>query len=756
MYIKKLHIDSFGGIRGLTLELDRGLNIIEGKNESGKSSVAMFIKFIFYGLSGRGLDGAVSERRRYVNWETGSAAGYLILCRDDVTYRISRELYVSESAEKAGEAVRERVSIVNEETGEKMFKGEVPGMALLSMPEQMFYNSFFVRQLSDASIDGEGMSEAIENILYSGDEEVSTRRALDKLDKARKALLHKNGNGGKIYDLRREKATLEAELHDAREKNAEIIDLESVVADSTELIEKRLRHAKELEEIVDCREKLEKQKRLNDMESLEAEQHRLKLLLESYTPKEEIEAACEEIRNVSLQRSTAELNLRNVKMRIAALDKSLPPLMTDEEKAELRFDVTQARRAASKKKSSFVFSIILFILTVVCASAALLLWRIDFNLAVIAAGATAVMLILAVSLLCVSVSSLKKLNRLLDKWRASEPDNLEAIVNDKIETTDRMRSDTSEFGTLAKESIQLENEREEIVSRLRILAGRFTEEVPDTDTMTESALAAAAATLKEIAAYTRDYDTVSGKLSMFGFMSPEAREKIKNDAEAALATEAGKKANSLSPAEYDKVYRDKGFFASTAEAQRRRHSELEKKLGALTAVAKSPAELAVKIAETDDQLAKMSADYKGLVLAIESITKAGENLRASLLPRIVAEAGALLGAYTAGKYTGIGVDRNFNMSYSPEGYTRESDFMSAGTRDAAYLSLRSALMKVLFPKDAPMAIYDESFARIDEERLERLLSILVSAGDEGIQSLVFTCRSLEGHIAGESVPVIKI
>ena len=178
MQIKKIHIDSFGGVRDLDIELGKGLNIIEGKNESGKSSVAMFIKFIFYGLSGRGTDGRMSEKSRYVNWETGSAAGYMILKKGDITYKISRELYVSD------DATRERVNVTNEETGEKLLKGEVPGVALLGMPEQMFYNSVFVRQLSDASIDGSGMSEAIENILYSGDEEVSCRRALDKLEKA--------------------------------------------------------------------------------------------------------------------------------------------------------------------------------------------------------------------------------------------------------------------------------------------------------------------------------------------------------------------------------------------------------------------------------------------------------------------------------------------------------------------------------------------------------------------------------------------
>ncbi|MGN1082941.1 MAG: ATP-binding protein, partial [Candidatus Avispirillum sp.] len=52
MYIKKIHIDSFGPLRDKELELCDGLNIIEGENESGKSTVAMFIKFMLYGLSG--------------------------------------------------------------------------------------------------------------------------------------------------------------------------------------------------------------------------------------------------------------------------------------------------------------------------------------------------------------------------------------------------------------------------------------------------------------------------------------------------------------------------------------------------------------------------------------------------------------------------------------------------------------------------------------------------------------------------------
>ncbi|MBR4070980.1 MAG: AAA family ATPase, partial [Clostridia bacterium] len=497
MYIKTIHIDSFGGVRGTTLELSKGLNIIEGGNESGKSSVAMFIKFIFYGLSGRGVDGAMSERRRYVNWETGSAAGYIILVKGDVTYRISRELYVSD------DAARERVSIINEETGEKMFKGEVPGMALLRMPEQMFYNSVFVRQLSDASIDGTGMSEAIENILYSGDEEVSTRRAVERLEKTRKVLLHKNGNGGRIYDIRREKARLEAELKEAMVKNAEIMDIESAVADSNELIASRERNAAHLDEIVSSYDKLRKLDALTELEKLESEQNKLKAMLEGYRTVEEIERDCDELRGFAAKRREAEMKLRSVRVNINTLDKTLPPPISEEEKERDRMDVAIARAALAKKKSCFGFSLALYILAVFCGAGAAFLFSIDKSLAMIAGGAAAVMLVVATILLGVSISSLKRHNSILDKWNAMSADEVEFMGQEKIRVSEMLRSEDSEYGKLHRDEIAYNNEREAFILCQREAAAKFVDEAPDTDTMTENALAAAAATVREINIFTR-------------------------------------------------------------------------------------------------------------------------------------------------------------------------------------------------------------------------------------------------------------
>ena len=49
MTFNKIYIGAFGSLKDFTLELDRGLNVIFGENENGKSTIMAFIKMMFYG-----------------------------------------------------------------------------------------------------------------------------------------------------------------------------------------------------------------------------------------------------------------------------------------------------------------------------------------------------------------------------------------------------------------------------------------------------------------------------------------------------------------------------------------------------------------------------------------------------------------------------------------------------------------------------------------------------------------------------------
>ena len=50
--IEKIEIASFGKLKNASLSASSGINILSAPNESGKSTLAAFIKFVFYGFAG--------------------------------------------------------------------------------------------------------------------------------------------------------------------------------------------------------------------------------------------------------------------------------------------------------------------------------------------------------------------------------------------------------------------------------------------------------------------------------------------------------------------------------------------------------------------------------------------------------------------------------------------------------------------------------------------------------------------------------
>ena len=79
MKILVIEIAEFAGLKNKILELGEGMNIIEGLNESGKSTILAFIKFVLYGFSRRNSGEELGERERYVSWTGRRAAGSLIV-----------------------------------------------------------------------------------------------------------------------------------------------------------------------------------------------------------------------------------------------------------------------------------------------------------------------------------------------------------------------------------------------------------------------------------------------------------------------------------------------------------------------------------------------------------------------------------------------------------------------------------------------------------------------------------------------------
>ena len=109
MHILSLSVREFGGLKDLSVTLGDDLNLIEGSNESGKSTLLAFIRFLFYGLRPRSAGEELSDADRAYSWKSGTASGGMTLSFGGSVYRIERHEHLG-NPEK-------HLLIVNETTG---------------------------------------------------------------------------------------------------------------------------------------------------------------------------------------------------------------------------------------------------------------------------------------------------------------------------------------------------------------------------------------------------------------------------------------------------------------------------------------------------------------------------------------------------------------------------------------------------------------------------------------------------------------
>ena len=92
MRLLNCQIENFGKLHELSLNFQDGLNVFLRENGFGKSTLAAFIRVMFYGLSGeRKAQDSDNERKKYRPWQGGSFGGSLCFALDDgKSYRITR------------------------------------------------------------------------------------------------------------------------------------------------------------------------------------------------------------------------------------------------------------------------------------------------------------------------------------------------------------------------------------------------------------------------------------------------------------------------------------------------------------------------------------------------------------------------------------------------------------------------------------------------------------------------------------------
>ncbi len=707
MFIEKIHIDTFGKLSDFDLELSPGMNIIEGANESGKSTLAAFIKFILYGMNSR-------EREAMASWRTGGAAGSLTVCVDSHRYRIERTMVGS----------REAVQLIDGENNMPMrgkLDGTTPGEMFLGVDAEMFASTAFVSQLGGMSAGGAKVSEGIENILFSADESVNTQRALAKLDAARAALLHKNEKGGRLYELDDECAKLEVRLADALRVHEDILSREAQLADSKGKLEASSAKASELGgkiqqfEINALLELFERRR------SIKARTEALSAKLESTTAQEL--AVLSKMDSYEKKHALLKKELEDVTSRLAEQQQATVDSELDEYISLGGREVLEAKLESSRVKAKAYVAVGIAALFFGLAELALglrpMLMGGDAHTALCAVGA--VLTALAVTLFMLSFSARKRVEEIELYY------DFDAL--DRAADEHKAAQETAKFTSLTATDVR--RRYDELCEEIARECGCEADELAARCTALD-------AKMRESSSLKAEHDKYATLLSQ---MNAQLRSYDEDELRGMLVE--GADMSDIDIDNLPELRREADFAAKMADSLEKHCGELEKTLAGLYPVSEDPKLLADKLAALKVERGELQKKHSAYKLAYEKLVEASESLRGSVAPRLAIDAAQNMAYITDGKYRELGVGADLSMSAETESGQRALAVLSAGTQDAAYLCLRLALISLLYRHSEPPMIYDESFVRQDDVRLSNLLRLI---SVQKSQSLIFTSNDRESTL----------
>ena len=72
-----LYVENFGGLHRFSLDFEAGITTVLQPNGFGKTTLAEFIRAMFYGFPRKGKTLEKSRRQKYTPWNGGSFGGNL-------------------------------------------------------------------------------------------------------------------------------------------------------------------------------------------------------------------------------------------------------------------------------------------------------------------------------------------------------------------------------------------------------------------------------------------------------------------------------------------------------------------------------------------------------------------------------------------------------------------------------------------------------------------------------------------------------
>ena len=282
MRLLRCHIENFGVLSGFDYEFESGLTVICRENGFGKSTLAAFLKAMFYGLPRTGARTAANnERKRYEPWQGGKYGGFLEFSHGDTSYRVTR--YFGKTAAKDSFEIYD----LTNRTKETAFSEKL-GEELFGLDAESFARSTFVPQLAARELEATSSIRAkLTNLVDDTNDMNNFDTAMAALRAYRSERKAYRGSNGEIDRLAEELRALEDERFRAEGKRPELESvLREIDAQNAQQAEKTAELAlvrADIQKAAGQRERQLKQKQLEELRAqAEKQDEMLRALREKY------------------------------------------------------------------------------------------------------------------------------------------------------------------------------------------------------------------------------------------------------------------------------------------------------------------------------------------------------------------------------------------------------------------------------------------------------------------------------------------
>lgn len=155
-----------------------------------------------------------------------------------------------------------------------------------------------------------------------------------------------------------------------------------------------------------------------------------------------------------------------------------------------------------------------------------------------------------------------------------------------------------------------------------------------------------------------------------------------------------------------------------------------------------PMALKSEHAQLLEQRDALERQYAAIALAIETLGRADSELQSRFSPQLAQKAADYMDYLTDGRYDELVLARDLSAKArsADDPTPRDTAYLSAGTADLLYLSVRLALCELTCPADDPCPlVLDDTLVNFDDARAKRAMALFHEIAQHR-QVILFTCH----------------